>query len=61
MPVKKLLATSEKSDGISLARKLGMKEIMYPGDNVLRYELDFENATQGMAKEYRDFVDTLRK
>jgi len=59
MPVKKLLATSEKSDGISLARKLGMKEIVYPSDNVLRYELDFENTTQGMAKEYRDFIDNL--
>ncbi len=59
MPVKRLYATSEKGDGIQIARKLGMHEIRYDNENLLRFELDFENATRGMAKEYRDFVDSL--
>ena len=53
MPVRKLLATSERQDGIILGRKLGMKEIKYPGDPLLRYELDLEHANTRIAKAMR--------
>jgi hypothetical protein len=43
MAVHKLYATSEKGDGIKLARKLGMKETRYPNDLLLRFELDLEH------------------
>lgn len=54
MPVKKLYATSERGEGIRLARKLGMKEIKYPGDNVLRYELDVETSDTLLLKPYKE-------
>jgi hypothetical protein len=53
MPVRKLLATSERQDGIILGRKLGMREIKYPGDPLLRYELDLEHADTRIAKAMR--------
>ena len=61
MPVRKLLATSEKSDGISLARKLGMREIVYHGDNVLRYELDLETSDALIARQYRALTRGLEQ
>jgi predicted DNA-binding transcriptional regulator AlpA len=44
MPVRKIYATSERGEGIRMARKLGMKERKYPGDALLRYELDIEGS-----------------
>src|SRR5882757_424388 len=53
MPVRKILATSERQDGIMLGRKLGMREIKYQGDPLLRYELDLEHANTRIAKAMR--------
>lgn len=53
MPVGKLLATSEKGDGIQMARKLGMKEIVYPGDYLRRYELDLSTSNHPLLQPYR--------
>ena len=53
MPVKKLLATSERGEGIRMARKLGMQEIKYPGDALLRYELDLETSNHPMLQPYK--------
>ncbi len=44
MPVGSIYATSERGDGIRLARKLGMEEIKYPNDPVLRYKLSHERS-----------------
>ncbi len=57
MPVKKLLGTSERQDGIILGRKLGMREIRYPGDMLLRYELDLEHANTRIARAMRGDVE----
>jgi hypothetical protein len=54
MPVHYLHATSERGDGIRLARKLGMKEIRYPGEYILRYELDLEAADHPLLQPYTD-------
>jgi hypothetical protein len=54
MPIRKLYATSEKGDGIRLARKIGMKEIRYPGDYLLRYELNLESSNHPLLKPYKD-------
>lgn len=56
MIVKKLYATSERSDGIRLARKLGMKETKYEGENVLRYELDLETTTSKLLLPYQEVL-----
>ena len=61
MPVQKVYATSEKQDGIRLARKLGMKEIKYPGDSLVRFELDLETSDSSLAVDYRERVRTLQK
>lgn len=61
MPVKKLLATSEKEDGIRLARKFRMKEIAYPGDNILRYELDLETTDHPFFKMYREALNDYKQ
>lgn len=53
MPVRMLYATSEKQDGIRLAKKLGMREIAYPGDKLVRFELDLEHSTFPLAEDYR--------
>jgi hypothetical protein len=57
MPVRKLLATSERQDGIILGRKIGMREIKYPGDPLLRYEMDLEHADTRIAKVMRGKVE----
>jgi hypothetical protein len=57
MPVHKLLATSERQDGIILGRKLGMREIRYPGDPLLRYELDLEHADSRIARAMKGEVE----
>ncbi len=54
MPVRMLYATSEKGDGVRLARKLGMKEIKYPNDPILRFELDVEASEHPLLKPYKD-------
>lgn len=59
MPVHKLLATSEKADGISLARKLGMQEIKYSGDPLYRYALDLRTSNARLAIKYREFLACL--
>ncbi len=56
MPVRKLLATSEKTDGIRLARDMGMVETEYPGDKLLRFELDLMVGESPLAREYREYV-----
>ncbi len=56
MPVKKLYSTSERTDGIRLAQKLGMKEIRYEGDNIIRFELDLEETNHPLLKEYQRIV-----
>ena len=60
MPVKKLLATSEKSDGIQIGRKLNMKETKYPGDPIIRFELDLETSDSKVAVQYRQFIESLK-
>jgi hypothetical protein len=56
MPVKKLYATSRTTDGIKLARDMGMKETKYPNNPTLRFELDLEHAETPIAKEYQKVV-----
>ncbi len=56
MPVRKLLATSEKQDGIRLARDMGMMETAYPGDKLLRFELDLMTGTSQLARGYQEYV-----
>lgn len=59
MPVKKLLATSERSDGIVIGRKLHMKEIKYPGDPIIRFELDLEKSDSKIAHKYRQLIASV--
>ena len=59
MQVRKLLATSEKGDGLRLARKLGMREIKYSGDPLSRFELDLATSTSFMARRYREYINSL--
>lgn len=61
MPVRKLVATSEKQDGMMLARKLGMREIKHSDDRLLRYELDLETSDTPLARQYQQFVYELEK
>jgi hypothetical protein len=56
LPVKKLYGTSERLDGIRLARKLGMKETKYEGDNIVRFELDLETSDSPLLTEYKRIV-----
>lgn len=60
MSVRKLLATSERTDGVQLARKLGMKELKYPGDPIVRFELDMETSDSKMAMQYRELLESLK-
>ncbi len=57
MPVHKLYGTSERGEGIKLARKFGMREIKYPGDNILRYELDLETSDHPLLLPYRQALE----
>ncbi|MBA2395833.1 MAG: hypothetical protein H0V70_24155 [Ktedonobacteraceae bacterium] len=61
MPVRKLLATSEKRDGIKLAHDIGMKEIEYTGDKLLRFEMDLQTADNPIAREYQHYVKEIEK
>ena len=56
IPVKKLYATSSTSDGIRLSRKLGFREIAFPGDPLLRFELDLETAETPLVRKYQEIV-----
>lgn len=60
MPVRKLYATSERGEGIRMARKLGMQEIKYPGDSLLRYELDLEASNYLLLQPYRQALAQWR-
>ncbi|HYU73808.1 MAG TPA: hypothetical protein VEL31_14100 [Ktedonobacteraceae bacterium] len=53
MPIRMFYATSERGDGKRLARKLGMKEIEYPNDRVLRYELETATSDSSLLKSYK--------
>lgn len=53
MPIKKLYATSERGDGIKLARKLNMQETRYENDHILRYQLDIETSNHPLLKPYK--------
>ncbi len=61
MPVKKLYATSRTSDGIGLCRKLGFKEIEFPGDLLLRFELDLATAETPLLRKYQEIVKRKTK
>lgn len=61
MPIHKLYATSERGEGIRLARKLGMKETAYPNDSVLRYELDLEVTDHPMFQPYKEALNEWKK
>ncbi len=61
MPVKKLYATSSTSDGIRLSRKLGFREIAFPGDPLLRFELDLETAETPLIRKYQEIVKKKAK
>jgi hypothetical protein len=61
MEVHKLYATSERGEGIRLARKLGMKEIKYPGDPLLRYELDVETSDNMLLQPYKKALAARRE
>lgn len=56
MPIRKIYATSERGEGIRMARKLGMKEIKYPGDSLLRYELDLEASDHPLLQAYKQIL-----
>ena len=56
MPIRKIYATSERTDGIRLARKLGMQETKYEGDTIIRLELDLETSENPLLKDYRELV-----
>lgn len=60
MPVRKLYATSERGQGIQLARKL-MKETQYPGDGIRRYELDIEQSDSVLLHPYKDALDRWKQ
>ena len=60
MPVRMLYATSERGEGIRMARKLGMREIKYPGDALLRYELDVEQSNHPLLQPYREALAIWR-
>ncbi|MDQ2887767.1 MAG: hypothetical protein M3Y39_16975 [Chloroflexota bacterium] len=63
MPVKKLYATSEKEDGIRIARKFGMEEIKYPNDILIRFEVDLDKGTgiSPIAKQYQEALKELQE
>ncbi len=60
MLVKKLYAVSRTSDGIKLARDMGMKETKFPNDPTLRFELDLEKSETPLAQQYRNFIKNLK-
>jgi MerR HTH family regulatory protein len=53
MQVKKLYATSRTTDGIRLSRKLGFKEIVFPSNPLIRFELDVEQSDSPLLTEYK--------
>lgn len=61
MPVRKLYGTSERGDGIRIARKIGMKEIKYPGDPLFRYELDVETSNSPLLQPYKQTLAETRR
>jgi hypothetical protein len=61
MPVRKLYATSRTTDGIKLARDMGMKETKYPNDPTLRFELDLEHTETPLVKDYQRFIKEVEK
>lgn len=56
MPVKKLYATSQTTNGIRLSRKLGFKETSYTGDPLIRFELNLETSTSPLLEKYQGIV-----
>lgn len=61
MPPRILYATSEKVDGIKLARDIGMSEIKYPGDKLLRFEMNLQTADSPIAKAYQQYVQQIEE
>ncbi len=61
MAVRHIYATSERTDGISLARKLGMQETRYGSDTLRRYHLDLETSNAPMAVTYRRALSQNRE
>lgn len=60
MPVRKLYATSERGQGVQLARKI-MTETQYPGDHTRQYELDIEQSDSILLRPYKDTLDKWRQ
>ena len=56
MPVMKLYATARTNDGARLSRKLGFKEIAFPSDPLLRYEVDLLTSPSPLLREYQRIV-----
>src|SRR5262249_5848761 len=54
--IKKLYATARTGDGIRLSRKLGFRETIYPGDPLIRYELDLEKSGSPLLNEYKKLI-----
>ncbi len=62
MPVKKLYATSRTDDGITLIRNTGFKEIAFPDDPLLRFELDLETSEAPIIRKCRERIaQTLKR
>lgn len=62
MPVKKLYATSRTDDGITLIRNVGFKEIAFPDDPLVRFELDLETSEAPIICKCRARIaQTLRR
>jgi hypothetical protein len=61
MSVKKLYATSQTSDGIELSRKLGFREIAYPNEPLIRFELDLETSKNPLLEEYQKIIRTRKQ
>jgi hypothetical protein len=61
MPVKFLYATSDRGEGIRLARKLGMKETKHPNDPLIRFELDLNEITNHpVLQHYREVLESMK-
>ncbi len=53
---KRLYAVSRTPDGVRLAKKLGFREIVIPGNPVRRFELDLEGVISPSLHEYQQIV-----
>lgn len=60
--IKKLFATSNKTDGVGLARKLGFKEIpLPPNGEKLAFELDTNTSNSPLLREYQKIMKEAKR